>query len=155
MTHPNARAAEVAKEARRRKVAAMLLAGVTDQTTIAGKVGCDRTTVCRDVKAIEADWRERVAADVQGAKGKDDARLERLYAAAFAKATKGDVGAINACVKILARRAAMWGYDAPTKIDLRTYAEELARQTGVAAGDILATAETIAAGAWDRLEAAR
>lgn len=155
MTHPRDRQDELARQARRRKVAAFLLSGVTDQATIAAEVKVNQSTISRDVKAIEAEWRERVAADVATAKGKDDARLERLYAAAFPKAAKGDVGAINACIKVLTRRAAMWGYDAPTRIDLRTYAEGLAAQTGVPAADLIATAEAIAAGAWERLEATR
>lgn len=155
MTHPRDRQAQLDREARRRQVAALLLAGVTDQTTIAKEVGSTQPTVSRDIKAIEADWRERVAADVAAVKGRDDARLDRLYRAAFTKAATGDVGAINACVKILTRRAAMWGYDAPTKIDLRTYAERLAEQTGVPADSLMSTADAIAAGAWERFEAER
>jgi DNA-binding CsgD family transcriptional regulator len=45
-------------------------------------------------------------------------RLDRLMLAVWGNATKGDVGSINAALKISDRRAKLLGLDAPTKQEL-------------------------------------
>lgn len=50
MTHPRDRAKDTEREARRRRVAALLLAGVTDQRTIAEQVGASQPTISRDIR---------------------------------------------------------------------------------------------------------
>lgn len=49
----------------------------------------------------------------------ENARLDRLQAAVWQDALKGDSKAIDTVLKISARRAALNGLDAPKKIDLR------------------------------------
>jgi predicted transcriptional regulator len=150
MTHPRAKQQEIEREARRRKVAGILLSGVTDQTAIAKQLGVSQPTIHRDVNAVEAQWREQAVADIATAKGRALNQISRMVAALWAKAINGDVDAINAIRQLLQREAAMLGYDAPAKsertIHLRTAAEQISAMTGIDAADVLAEAERILAG---------
>jgi hypothetical protein len=118
MTHPRARQAEVEREARRVLVARLLLSGVSDQSAIAKQANVDRSTISRDIKAIEAQWRAEAVADVAAAKGQDLARIERMIAGLWTQAIAGHLGAIDKTVKLLERKARMLGYDAPEKMQV-------------------------------------
>lgn len=150
MTHPRAKQQEIEREDRRRKVAAILLSGVTDQVQIAKQLGVSQPTIHRDVKAIEDRWREQATADIATAKGQDLQRIERLIAALWGDAINGKWLAVDRITSLLSRKAAMLGYDAPAKsertIHLRTAAEQISAMTGIDVGDVLAEAERILAG---------
>jgi predicted transcriptional regulator len=118
MTHPNARAAETERHARRAKVTSILLSGVANQTAIAEQLGVNQATISRDIRIIEGEWRKEAVANVAEAKGQDLQRLERLIAATWDDARKGHLGAIDRVVKLLERRAKMLGYDAPEQLNL-------------------------------------
>jgi hypothetical protein len=151
MTHPRAKHAEIEREERRRKVAGILLSGVTDQSVIAKQFGVDRTTIGRDIKAIEEAWRDQAAADIATAKGQDLQRIERLIAALWGDAINGKWLAVDRITALLSRKAAMLGYDAPTKseqtINFQNAAAAVAAELGLDPGDVLAEAEKIIAGA--------
>lgn len=150
MTHPRAKQQEIEREGRRRKVAAILLSGVTDQVQIAKQLGVSQPTIHRDVKAIEERWREQAAADIAAAKGQDLARIERLIAALWGDAIAGKWLAVDRITALLSRKAAMLGYDAPTKsertINLQSAADQIAAELGLDAADVLAEAQRILAG---------
>ncbi len=150
MTHPNAKQQEIEREARRRKVAAFLLSGVTDQTAIAKQLNVSQPTISRDVRAIEEQWRGDAAADIAVAKGQDLQRIERLIAALWSDAINGKWLAVDRITSLLGRKAAMLGYDAPTKsertINFQAAAEQIATELGLDPGDVLAEAERIVAG---------
>ena len=150
MTHPRARQAEIERESRRRQVAAILLSGITDQTIIANQLKVDRSTISRDIKAVELQWREATIADVNEAKTTDLLRIDRMIASAWTAATKGDTRAIGEIRQLIKLRADIIGYAAPSKIEgtfsVRVMAEQVAAELGLDPGDVIAEAERIIAG---------
>jgi hypothetical protein len=149
MTHPRAKHAEIEREERRRKVAGILLSGVTDQSAIAKQFNVDRSTISRDIKIIEERWRADAAADIATAKGQDLQRIERLIAALWPAATKGQWLAVDRITALLSRKAAMLGYDAPKRvegkfdIETRRAAERVAAELGLSVDEVLDEAERI------------
>lgn len=115
MTHPNARHKEIERDARRAKVAKLLLGGVTNQADIAAQLDVDQSTISRDIKVIEAEWRERAAEDIAKAKGKDLARAERLIQALWPAAIKGTWLATDRVLALMQHRAKLLGLEAPIK----------------------------------------
>jgi hypothetical protein len=132
--HPRTRQTEIAREARRRAVAAALLAGHTNLRAIAAELKVDHTTVGRDVRVIEARWRDENSRVIGIEKAKDLDRLDRLLAAFWPLALSGDLRAGDRVLAIIARRAATLGYDAPRQseeritLDLKAIAEEVAAE---------------------------
>lgn len=149
MTHPNRRKHEVEMEARRRKVAAILLSGVSDQRTIADQLGVDRSTISRDIKAIEKQWQESAVQDIAAAKGKDLQRTERLIQALWQDAIKGKWLATDRVISLMQHRAKLLGLEAPQKredthrIEILSIVEGIAESTGLDTAEILAEAERI------------
>lgn len=149
MTHPNARQAEVEREARRRKVAALLMAGVSDQTTIAEQLGVSNATISRDIKVIEAEWQAAAVQDIAAAKGKDLQRTERLIQALWQDAIKGKWLATDRIIALMQHRAKLLGLEAPQKredthrIEIMSIVEGIAESTGLDTAEILAEAERI------------
>lgn len=118
MTHPRAKSDELEREARRRKVAAILLSGVSNQTAIAEQLGVDQSTISRDIKRIEADWQAEAVQDIAAAKGKDLQRTERLIQALWQDAIKGKWLATDRVLSLMQHRAKLLGLEAPAKQDL-------------------------------------
>lgn len=74
-------------ESRRLKVAELILKGVTAHAEICRRLGMDpgqRSTVTRDVQALNGQWRDRAAAVLDEAKGRELARLDLVEQAAWA-----------------------------------------------------------------------
>ena len=115
MTHPHDRAKETERQARRARVAALLLAGVTDQRRIAEQLDVSQPTISRDIRAIEADWQATAVQDIAAAKGKDLERIERAVAGIWPKVKNGDERAVAQFVNLLQRRAKLLGLDAPQR----------------------------------------
>lgn len=118
MTHPRARHDEIERETRRQRVANLLIAGTRDQSVIALRCGVDRSTISRDIKEIEARWRQQAAADIAAMKGQDAERIDWLIRSVWPAAESGDLAAVDRVIDLLKRRAAMFGYDAPDRIDV-------------------------------------
>jgi hypothetical protein len=79
------------------------------------------------------------------------ARLDQMLLGLWPKAIKGDTWAVDRVLKIMERRAALLGLDAPVKrelsgsVELRTYAERVAGDLGLEPAEVLAQAERIIA----------
>lgn len=149
MTHPLRRAKQVEIEARRARVASLLLAGVSDQSKIAEQVGVDRSTISRDIKAIEADWQASAVQDIAAAKGKDLERTERLIAALWNDARNGKWLATDRVLALMQHRAKLLGLEAPQRredthrIEVTQIVQGIAESSGLDAAEILAEAERI------------
>jgi len=130
-------------------VAAILLAGITDQTAIANEVGVDRSTISRDIKAIEAEWRIRAADDIDEAKGKDLQRTERLIQALWGDAIKGKWLATDRVLSLMQHRAKLLGLEAPQKreetqrIEISMMVKRIAEEAGLDEAEIMAEANRI------------
>jgi hypothetical protein len=72
---PRSSAEELAIESRRCHVAELFLRGVKRQGELAGRLGVDRSTVSRDLKVLNARWKEAALRDLDAAKGQE---LERI-----------------------------------------------------------------------------
>lgn len=149
MTHPRAKAREIDIQARRAKVTALLLAGVTNQTQIAEQLQVDQSTISRDIKAIEKQWQESAVQDIAAAKGKDLQRTERLIQALWQDAIKGKWLATDRVISLMQHRAKLLGLEAPQKredthrIEILSIVEGIAESTGLDTAEILAEAERI------------
>ena len=53
------------------------------------------------------------------------ARLDRLQLAAWPKAQQGDLRAIDTVLRILQRRASLFGLDMPTRVDVTTMSQPI------------------------------
>ncbi len=63
------------------------------------------------------DERRANAEEVAELRQLENDRLDALTVALWGKAMRGDLEAINTALRISARRAKLWGLDAPTRID--------------------------------------
>ncbi len=104
---------------RRAKVAALRRDGVRNQRAIAQKLNLSLATVNRDCKALDEEYRAQARAAVEVEKGLDLARIEELIGAAMPDALQGRVPHIRVVNELLARRAAILGYDAPVKTQVQ------------------------------------
>ena len=149
MTHPHDRAKETERQARRARVAALLLAGVTDQRRIAEQLDVSQPTISRDIRAIEADWQMTAAQDIAAAKGKDLERTERLIAALWDDARRGKWLATDRVISLMQHRAKLLGLNAPEKredthrIEVAHIVQHVAESTGLDPAEIIAEAERI------------
>ena len=71
------------------------------------------------------------------------ARLDRLLAAHWGKATKGDVNATRMVLTIMDRRAKLLGLDAPQKLDVTGWIREMAEAEGIDPDQAVRDAESI------------
>jgi hypothetical protein len=81
---------------------------------IGAQLGIDHAHVYR---LVQDGIRENIAQGVELLREEDDSRLTKLLAAAWRPAMAGDTRSILACVRILERRARLWGLDAPIGVD--------------------------------------
>lgn len=107
-----------AHQERLRQVAALRLAGVRDQATIAQRLGVSAATMSRDFAEVNARWRIEAAADIEAVMGQDLERLDAMLLGIWQEATKGRHQAIDRALHILERRAAIYGYDAPKRQEI-------------------------------------
>lgn len=116
MSSTEAKQAQVAD--RRAKAISMRIAGANWQG-IADTLGYKtRGAACQDVtRALEANRREE-AAEVDQLRHLAGQRFDRLQAAFWGKALKGDTKAADVVLKVMAQRAKLDGTDAPTRINV-------------------------------------
>jgi hypothetical protein len=65
------------------------------------------------------------AENVESLRTLENERLDDMLRAIYATATKGDTGAIDRILRIMERRAKLWGLDAPVKQDVTSGGERL------------------------------
>jgi len=145
--HPVKSSVNTAIETRRRKVAALMLAGTVNQTELAAAVGVSRPTIANDITAIKDIWRQETAHDVGVYKARAILRIQALIAAIWPMAMQGDMRAVGRLVELMAREAKIVGYDSAEKVDhhvnIRLAAQQVAEQLGLDVADVLAEAHRI------------
>lgn len=108
-----------AKVAERRAQAITLRIAGMDWQSIADRLGYNsRGAACQDVaRALEANLAEQSqAADTL--REVESLRLDRLQAAAWPSAVKGDLKAIETVLKVIDRRVKLQGLDMPLRAEL-------------------------------------
>lgn len=114
---PASRARQAATAERRTKAIAMRIAGA-DWQAIADALGySDRGAACKDVTRALAANRKAEAEQVDELRQMTVMRYDRLQAAFWPKALKGDPKAAEVVLKCLAGRAKIEGVDAPAKVE--------------------------------------
>lgn len=83
---------------------------------IADKLGIGLATVHRHIHAGLAEWRMHSEQDAEAIIVLEESRLDRLLRALWPAASKGDLRAIDRAIRIMERRAAYRGLDAPKKV---------------------------------------
>ena len=116
MAHSKTSQATVQGAVRRKDILALRLKGFSTPQ-IAEKLHCGQTTVKRQLMkalaSLAAETQEMAAYE----RDVDLARIDRLLPRLIEGAESGDLDAANTLEKLFRRRAAMLGYDMPTKIE--------------------------------------
>lgn len=114
------KAQRAATAERRTKAIALRLAGL-DNETIATRLGyAGSAAVSKDIsraldanRAAEREWTDELRVV-------EALRLDRLQAAVWPSAVSGDPRSIDTALRIMERRARLFGLDAPTRVDSNT-----------------------------------
>lgn len=117
MTHPNDRQDELTTVERQAQVALMMVSGVRDQRTLAAAFNVNQSTISRDIKKIEAEWKKQTLIDFEEAKSIDLMRIDEGLKAVMPQVKKGHLGAVDRMVSLLKRRADIFGYDSPKRTE--------------------------------------
>jgi DNA-binding CsgD family transcriptional regulator len=114
---PHSKRSAIRIRAREREERALELrkAGATYKA-IGDALGCHESTAYDAVKRGLDRLLERIHESVAEARALDLARIDRLTFALWPKASAGDAHAIDRVVRLMKRRAALLGLDAPTRI---------------------------------------
>jgi hypothetical protein len=115
---PASKAKQAQTAARRAKAIAMRTAGIDWQTITEQLDYPNRHTACRDVRRGLAQWRQEEDAKAEELEHMTVLRYDRLQAAFWAKALKGDPRAAEVVLKCLAGRARIEGTEAPVKLNV-------------------------------------
>jgi len=100
-------------------------------------------------KAVEAALRKTLQEPADELRGLEAARLDALHRALWEKAIAGNLGAVDRVLRIMRRRAALFGLDAPrrrlleTDVPLREMAARAGALLGLDAEEVLAEAERL------------
>jgi hypothetical protein len=137
---PNAPKRANAKE-RQRKALDYRIGGLTFQA-IGEKLGVSKQAAIKLVEKALAELSAEVEKSADKLREIETARLDTVQAAIWGDVLKGDVQAVDRYIKISARRAALWGMDSPTKINLNELSDDEIKRA-------LAIAETAKAPADD------
>ncbi|MEU2453929.1 hypothetical protein ABZ605_28100 [Streptomyces sp. NPDC012765] len=115
---PASKAQQATTAHRRAQAIALRLAGMDYQTIAERLQYADRGAASKDVhRALEANLEaESVAAATL--RELEVQRLDRMQAAAWAKAAKGDLKAIETVLKVIDRRARLLGLDRPARTEI-------------------------------------
>jgi hypothetical protein len=115
---PASKAQKAFTSKRRAQAIALRLAGM-DFDTIAERLDySSRGAASKDIwRAVDANRIEEAQA-VENLREVEGARLDRLQAAVWAKAIKGDLKAVETVLKVIAQRARLFGLDAPVRTEL-------------------------------------
>ena len=115
---PASKAQQATTAKRRTQAIALRLAGM-DFETIAERLGyASRQAATRDFHRAIAAARLEERQAVENLREVEGQRLDRLQAAVWAKAVKGDLKAVETVLKVIAQRSRLLGLDAPVKTEL-------------------------------------
>jgi hypothetical protein len=109
---PASKAQQAATAARRTKAIALRMAGV-DYETIADRLDyASRQAAAKDVRRALEEYRAEETAAIEAWRELEGQRLDRLQAAAWSAAAKGDLKAIETVLKVMAQRSKLLGLEA-------------------------------------------
>ena len=77
--------------------------------------GYDERYAWMDVKAELDRIRDNVAEAAEQVRTLEAERLDKLFLAMYTQASKGNQGAVDRCLRIMERRAKLYGLDTPSK----------------------------------------
>ena len=103
---------------RQAKVLNLYRAGVTSYRRIAAALGCSHQTVKNYLRRALADLQREQKDVFAHAVAIESARLDKVQEAFWERAARGDVGAANLLLKVVARRCRLLGLDAPERREL-------------------------------------
>ena len=89
-----------------------------DQYRIAEALGVSTATISRDIRALEAQWREEAACDIAATLGEMISRHHVLRKGLATAARAGDVQAVKATLAIDAEDAKLMGLYAPERREI-------------------------------------
>ena len=118
MTNPTRRQKETEIAERRVRVTRLYQSGMRDQYRIAEALGVSTATISRDIRALEAQWREEAARDIAAARGEMISRHHVLRKGLATAARAGDVQAVKATLAIDAEDAKLMGLYAPERREI-------------------------------------
>jgi hypothetical protein len=137
----------IASTERQRKALELRTSGL-DYRSIAERIGYG--SVASAHKAVQVALKKTLQEPADELRTMEVARLDQMLLGLWPKAIKGDTWAVDRVLKIMERRAALLGLDAPLKredtINIRHVAEEVASEFGVPVEDVIAEAESILRG---------
>lgn len=112
-------ASRPAIEARRAKVATMLLAHRSTRE-IAAAIGVHHTTIVRDVQAIRAEWAERRRTAIDAWTAEEVAKLDAVERAIMPDVLKGSTWHVDRLLAAMHHRARLLGLYAPERHEVLT-----------------------------------
>lgn len=115
---PSSKAQQADTADRRKKLIAMRQAGI-DFDTIAERLGyASRQAASKDMCRILETNLAGERAEIETLRAQEGERLDRLQAAAWAGAIKGDLKAIDTCAKLIAQRSRLFGLNVPEQLEV-------------------------------------
>jgi hypothetical protein len=115
---PASKAQRASTSKRRAQAIALRLAGM-DYQTIADRLDySSRGAASKDVHRALEENLEAESAAAQTLRELEVQRLDRMQAAAWAKAAKGDLKAIETVLKVIDRRCRLLGLDKPARAEI-------------------------------------
>ena len=124
-----------------RAQALQLRMGGASYSEIAAQMGSSSAATA--FKQVRAALREMLQEPADAVREMELARYDRLMAAHWPAALRGDIQASAMVLRIMERRAALLGLDAPKKIDLTAYIRDLAEREGIDPDEAVAAAQEI------------
>lgn len=138
---------------RRTEIAKLRLAGVRDQRVLASRLGVDQSTISRDFRAIDAEWKQQATEYTDEYKALQNERYEALIAAHWTKAMDGKGFDTDRVLAAMSQQAKLLGIDAPVKredkltVEYRTLVQEMAADAGLDVDEVMREVEAIVGGA--------
>jgi hypothetical protein len=124
---PASKAQSAATSARRVQAINLRLAGV-DYETIASRLGyASRAAAYVDIERALAANKAKEASATATLQEVESLRLDRLQAAVWSAAVKGDIRSVDAALRIIAQRCKLLGLDAPTRSRIEVVDDDVAR----------------------------
>jgi uncharacterized protein YfiM (DUF2279 family) len=121
--------------ARRARALELRAAGLSLREIVRA-TGSSLTTVHRDIEQALAQWGQPAADSLRELEG---SRLDQAQSAIWSHVLEGDLDAINSFLKISTRRAALFGLDASTRIELvGGVLDQFVAAQGWSSGEIIA-----------------
>jgi DNA-binding Lrp family transcriptional regulator len=100
-------------------------------TEIARALNVSEATVYRDLRNLQAEWRDAHMSDIEALAGQDLARLDMLMTKLSPGIERGEVQAIKAALDVIKQRADILGYKAGVQVDVEEFVRGVAEAAGL------------------------